>query len=162
MELGGLRHSRERVFLLSTTHGAEYCSLAAAMATMAVYKREPVVERLYAAGERLRKGVEQAARSHGVAEHFKVNGRACNLLFATLDGERKPSQPFRTVFLQELVKGGVIAPSFIVSYSHDDASIDQTVEAVERALRVYRQALDGGVERFLAGFSVKPVYRRFN
>ena len=30
MELGGLHHARERVFLLSTTHGAETHSLAAA------------------------------------------------------------------------------------------------------------------------------------
>ncbi len=30
MELGGLRHNKPRVFLLSTTHGAEYPSLAAA------------------------------------------------------------------------------------------------------------------------------------
>jgi glutamate-1-semialdehyde 2,1-aminomutase len=162
MELGGIRHKRERVFLLSTTHGAEYCSLAAAVATMAVYKREPVIARLYAAGERLRGGVEQVARAHGVAEFFKVSGRGCALLFGTLDTERKPSQPFRTLFLQELIKGGVIAPSFIVSYSHDDASIDRTVDAVDAALRTYRQALDGGVERFLVGPSVKPVYRKFN
>ncbi|MCS6944274.1 MAG: glutamate-1-semialdehyde 2,1-aminomutase, partial [Sutterellaceae bacterium] len=52
MELGGLRHSKKRVFLLSTTHGAEYPSLAAAMATMAIYRCEPVVQRLYEAGAR--------------------------------------------------------------------------------------------------------------
>ena len=34
MELGGLYHDRERVFLLSTTHGAETHALAAAIATM--------------------------------------------------------------------------------------------------------------------------------
>jgi len=99
-----------------------------------------------------------------MSDHFKVSGRACNLLFATLDGERKPSQPFRTLFLQELIliKGGVIAPSFIVSYSHDNAAIDRMIEAVGGALRVYRQAPDGGFDRFLVGPSVKPVYRHFN
>jgi glutamate-1-semialdehyde 2,1-aminomutase len=162
MELGGIRHKGRRVFLLSTTHGAEYPALAAAMATMSVYKQEPVIERLYAAGDRLRQGVEQAALAHGVADHFRVNGRSCNLLFATLDADRKPSQAFRTLFLQELVRGGVIAPSFIVSYSHDDDAIDQTIDAVDTALRVYRSALDDGVERHLVGASVKPVYRNFN
>lgn len=162
MELGGIRHPGRRVFLLSTTHGAEYPSLAAAIATMAIYKREPVIERLYVAGERLRRGVEEAATAHGVADHFKLNGRPCNLLFATLDAERRPSQPFRTLFLQELIKGGVIAPSFIVSYSHDDASIDRTIEVVDRALRVYQAALSHGVDRYLVGPSVKPVYRSYN
>lgn len=162
MSLGGLHHDRDRVFLLSTTHGAEYVSLAAALATMEVYRNEPVVARLYEAGERLRSGVEQVATRHGVADHFKLNGRACSLVFATLDGDGRPSQAFRTLFLQELINGGVIAPSFIVSYTHDDDVIDATVEAVERALEVYRQALDGGVERFLKGPSVRPVYRRRN
>lgn len=162
MELGGLRHSSKRVFLLSTTHGAEYPSLAAAMATMAIYRREPVVQRLYEAGERLRRGVNEAAAANGVTDYFKIMGRSCSLLFATLDKDRKPSQPFRTLFLQELIKGGVIAPSFVVSYAHDDAAIDQTIDVVDRALRVYRAALENGVEHYLVGPSVKPVYRPYN
>lgn len=162
MELGGIRHPGKRVFLLSTTHGAEYPALAAAIETMKIYRREPVVARLYEAGDRLRRGVERVAAAHGVADHFKIHGRSCSMLFATLDGAGKPSQPFRTLFLQELLKGGVIAPSFIVSYSHDDASIDRTVDAVDRALRVYRAALEEGVERYLVGPSVKPVYRSHN
>ena len=56
MELGGLRHDRERVFLLSTTHGAETHSLAASMATMSIYEEEDVVGRLHEAGRRLREG----------------------------------------------------------------------------------------------------------
>jgi glutamate-1-semialdehyde 2,1-aminomutase len=162
MELGGIRHAGARVFLLSTTHGAEYPALAAAIATMDVYRREPVIEHLYRVGERLRRGVEQAAAARGVQDHLKVSGRPCNLAFATLDAERKPSQPFRTLFLQELVRGGVIAPSFVVSYAHDDDAIDRTIDAVDRALAVYRTALEDGVEAHLAGPSVKPVYRRFN
>ena len=39
MELGGSRHKRERVFLLSTTHGAESHELAAAIATMDFYQQ---------------------------------------------------------------------------------------------------------------------------
>lgn len=162
MELGGLRHANRRVFLLSTTHGAEYPCLAAAMATMAIYRREPVVQRLYEAGERLRRGVEQAASTYGVADYFKVVGRPCCLLFVTLDGEGRPSQPFRTLFLQELIKRGVIAPSFIVSYAHDDATIDRTIDVVAAALQVYRDALQNGIERYLVGPSVKPVYRAYN
>lgn len=162
MELGGIRHPGKRVFLLSTTHGAEYPALAAAIQTMKIYRREPVVARLYEAGDRLRRGIERVAAAHGVADHFKIHGRSCSMLFATLDGAGKPSQPFRTLFLQELIKGGVIAPSFIVSYAHDDASIDRTVDAVDRALRVYRAALEDGVDRYLVGPSVKPVYRSHN
>lgn len=162
MELGGLRTDRPRVFLLSTTHGAETCALGAAMATMGVYQSEDVIGALYRAGERLRAGVESAARRHGVAEHVTVAGRPCHLLYATLDGDRRPSQPFRTLFLQELLRRGVLAPSFVVSYAHGDDDIDRTIDAVDGALAVYRRALDDGVERHLVGRPVKPVFRAFN
>ncbi len=55
MDLGGLSHAKERVFLLSTTHGAETHSLAAAIETMRIYERENVIEYLHRQGERLRK-----------------------------------------------------------------------------------------------------------
>ena len=57
MELGGLRTDRERVFLLSTTHGGETPGLAAAIATIDVYESEPVIEHLYRQGERLAAGL---------------------------------------------------------------------------------------------------------
>jgi glutamate-1-semialdehyde 2,1-aminomutase len=162
MELGGLRHNRERVFLLSTTHGAETHSLAAALATLAIYRQEDVIGTLHEAGRRLRRGVENAAVAAGVDEFVRVVGRDCNLAYETRDPDGSPSQPYRTVFMQELVRRGVLAPSFVVNYSHDDAAIDATVEAVADALIVYRHALEDGYERYLDGPSVKPVYRRYN
>ncbi len=163
MELGGLHHDKERVFLLSTTHGAEHPSLAAAIETMRIYRDEPVIEHLYRVGERLRHGFEQATREAGVQDHLTIAGRPCNLLFSTLDHDGKPSQSFRTLFLQELIRWGVLAPSFIVSYSHDDDDIDCTVEAIRRAAHVYAQALDAGTtDGLLIGAPSKSVYRRYN
>ena len=63
--------------------------------------------------------------------------------------------------LQELLRGDVIAPSFVVSYSHTEADIDRTVDAVADALVVYARALEDGVDRHLEGWPVKPVFRRF-
>lgn len=163
MERGGLYHDRERVFLLSTTHGAEGPSLAAAIETMRIYRDEPVIEHLYRVGERLRAGIEQVTGALGIGEHLFVAGRPCNLLYSTLDHERKPSQPFRTLFMQELIRWGVLAPSFIVSYSHSDADIDYTIEAFSRAAKVYRQALEAGsTDGLLIGAPTKVVYRRYN
>ncbi|HEX5583459.1 MAG TPA: glutamate-1-semialdehyde 2,1-aminomutase [Gaiella sp.] len=162
MELGGLDHDRERVFLLSTTHGAEHVGLAAGIATMAVYRDEPVVETLHARGERLQAGVQQVARRHGVEERFTVAGRGSCLFFGTADAAGAPSQELRTLFLQETIERGLLAPSFVVSYSHTEDDIDRTVEIVDEALAVYAAALEVGVDRFLRGRPVKPVYRRFN
>jgi glutamate-1-semialdehyde 2,1-aminomutase len=87
--------------------------------------------------------------------------RDCNLIFVTRDAAGEPSQAFRTLFMQELVSRGVIAPAFVVSYSHTEADIDHTILAATEALMVYRKALESGVQRFLMGRPVKPVFRRF-
>jgi glutamate-1-semialdehyde 2,1-aminomutase len=162
MRLGGLEHDRERVFLLSTTHGAETHALAAALATMQTYLTHPVIERLWQQGRRLAQGVSRAVAEAGVTDYFRVAGRECCLLYATLDSNGQSSQAFRTLFLQELMKRGILAPSFVVGWAHSDEDIDRTVEAVAGALRIYRRALEDGVERHLVGRPVKPVFRRYN
>ncbi len=161
MRLGGLDHDSERVFLLSTTHGAETHTLAAAIATMETYRDHDVVGHLYRQGERLRAGVTAAAQAAGVERQVECLGRPCCLLFTTRDQDGRPSQEFRALFLQELLRRGILAPSFVVSYSHSDRDIDLTIAAVAEALVVYRQALDNGVEKYLVGRPVQPVFRPY-
>ena len=161
MQLGGYDHDRERVFLLSTTHGAETHAMAAAIATMETYRNDDVVGHLYRQGQRLREGVQRAAESAGVAGHVECLGRDCALIFATRGQDGKPSQEFRTLFLQELIRRGVLSPSFMVSYSHSDDDIDDTIQAIGESLVVYRQALDQGVERYLVGRPIKPAFRPY-
>lgn len=161
MERGGLMHDKERVFLLSTTFGAETHSLGAALEIMKIYQEEPVVEHLFRQGNRLSKGVAQVAEAAGVSGFFGTAGKPCNLIYVTKDQNGERSQAFRALFMQEIIKRGVIGPSFVVSYSHTDADIDRTIEAVGEALVVYKQALDNGVEHYLVGSPVAPVDRPF-
>jgi len=162
MGLGGLDHAHERVFLLSTTHGAETHALAAATKVIDIYRTEPVIETLYRQGERLQRGVRRSIAACGLEDRFTLSGRSCALLYGTRDQAGQPSQAFRALFLQELLKHGVLAPSLMVSYTHDDAAIDATIAAIDEALQVYRRAIDEGVEKYLVGRPLKPVYRRFN
>jgi glutamate-1-semialdehyde 2,1-aminomutase len=162
MDLGGLSHDRERVFLLSATHGAESHGLAAALEVMRIYQSEPVIETLWRQGERLRAGVNRVVAELSLEGYFEVLGRSCCMVYATRDAEKKPSQPFRTLFLQETMKRGLLAPSFAVSYSHGDADIDRTIQVVGEALAVYRKALEEGIDQYLKGRSVKPVWRSRN
>jgi glutamate-1-semialdehyde 2,1-aminomutase len=162
MERGGLRHTQERVFLLSTTHGAESHSLAAGIATMEVYQEEPVIETLHRQGERLKRGAQEVARRHGIDDYLQVVGRPCNLVFATRGLDHLPSQAYRTLFMHEMIARGVLAPSFVVSYSHTDEDIDRTIEAMDGAAASYAQALDDGLTQFLDCRWIKPVFRPFN
>ncbi len=141
MRLGGLDHlDRPRVFLLSTTHGAETHALAAAIATMRVYQNEPVIEHLTRQGERLREQAEAVIRHHRLEDYVSIIGRASCLLYGTRDLDGKPSQAMRTLLLQETIRRGVLMPSLVVSYSHTDEDIERTIEA-----------LDGGARRLSPG-----------
>jgi glutamate-1-semialdehyde 2,1-aminomutase len=163
MRLGGLDHTdKPRVFLLSTTHGAETHALAAAIATMQVYEREPVIEHLERLGQRLLAEGNALCARHGLADHVKIFGRPSCLLFSTLDRERKPSQGFRSLFLQETIRRGVLMPSLVVSYTHTDRDIDRTLEAIDGALAVYNRALEDGFEAHLIGRPSQVVYRTYN
>ena len=89
-------------------------------------------------------------------------GRPSCLTYATLDQEGHASQSFRTLFLQETIRRGVLMPSLVTSYTHADADIDRTVDAIDGALAVYARALSDGVERHLVGPPSQIVYRRYN
>ncbi len=163
MQLGGLTQTDyARVFLLSTTHGAETHAMAAAIATMKVYRDEPVIERLYQQGQQLAQGVEGAIANHGLGQHVRLMGRPCCLAYATLDGDGEASQAFRTLFLQETIRRGILMPSLVVSYTHSDTDIARTIDAIDGALGVYARALNDGVETYLTGRPSQLVYRRFN
>jgi len=161
MELGGLDADADRVFLLSTTHGAESAGLAALMATIEAHRAEGVSERLSANGRMLRESLTPVIAEAGLEEHLKILGRDCNLVFATLDGDHLPSQPFRTLFMRQLILHGVVGPSFVVSAALTEEDVARTVEAVRAAAPVYATALErGDATTDLGGPSVKPVFRR--
>ncbi len=162
MEPSGLYHDRERVFALSTTHGAETPGLAAAMATMRYYQNNPVIEVLEQQGTKLTNGLRPLIEKHGLEHYVEIVGKPCNLVFATRDADGKPSQHFRCLLMQELIKEGVLGPSLVISYSHSDEDIAQTVMAFEKALAVYGLALEHGPQQYLVGPPSQTVYSAFN
>jgi glutamate-1-semialdehyde 2,1-aminomutase len=162
MQLGGLHHDKERVFLGSTTHGAETHALAAAREVMNVYTREPVIKTMWERGEQLAKGFTKAAADCNLQDQVAVFGRPCCLVYGTKDQDKQPSQGFRTLFIQESMKRGVLGSSLVISYAHSEEDVNRTVEALHGAMRVYRKALDEGLDKYLEGRPVKPVMRARN
>lgn len=163
MRLGGLDHTdKDRVFLLSTTYGAEYHHLAAAQAVMDIYVKEDVCGQLKRQGARLRRQVERSVAEFKLEAQVPLMGRDEAFFFGSRDGNGQPSQAWRTLFLQETLRRGLIMPSMIVNYAHTDADIDETAEKVHEALYIYRRALDEGIEKYLLGRPVQSVYRKRN
>jgi glutamate-1-semialdehyde 2,1-aminomutase len=159
MRLGGFTQDRDRVFMLSQTYGGQPWVLAAMIATIHLHEREDVARRLDEIGGRLRSRLECAVTDAGLSEYIQLLGRNCNMVYVAKDATRQPSQAFRTLLLQGLLRNGVLAPSLVVSTAHDDRSLEVTTEAFESALRSYGDGLERGVGAALDGRPVQPALR---
>jgi glutamate-1-semialdehyde 2,1-aminomutase len=160
MELGGLRTDRSRVFLLSSTNGAETTGLAAFRAVVRAYRETNPVATMERQGRALADGVNAAAREAGVAEYLSVLGRPSCQIFRTADATGAPSQAMRTLFLQEILRRGVLGQSYVISAAHTNADVEQTIEAARAAMIPYRKALETGrPEELFAGRPVAPAHR---
>jgi glutamate-1-semialdehyde 2,1-aminomutase len=101
---------------VSSTFGGEGVGLAAAKATIQIYRDEPVVKRLWEVGERLMTGVPEL-RGYPVHPHFS-------------------SDMDRNAVSQAAAKKGIlIHPAGMNSmYAHTDADVDRTIEVLREIL----------------------------
>ena len=163
MEVGNIKTpGMERTFLLSTTHGGEMSGLGAFIETVNVYRQEDVCRHLWQYGQQLRDGLLAAALRHGVQDHFKLDGPAISMNYVTRDIAGDLSPAFRTLFSQEMIRHGVLMPWIAVSLAHGAAELEVTLAAADKALAVYGKALTEGIDRYLQGPEVKPVFRKYN
>lgn len=162
MELGGLSHNKERVFLISTTHGAEMCGMGALVETIRVYENDNVVGHLWDYGKKLIEGMNQIAQDLGIANCFYVEGVPVSPNYVCKDQTGQVSLELRTLFSQEMIKNGVLMPWIALSYAHGEKELATTLEATKKALEIFKKALDEGTQEYLVGRPIKPVFRTFN
>jgi glutamate-1-semialdehyde 2,1-aminomutase len=163
MELGGIRSpGAERVFLISTTHGAEMPSLGAFIETLKIYEDKDVIGHLWSYGERLFEGLSDIARGFDLGNYFRIEGNYISMNYVTRDADGAASLPMRTLFAQEMARRGVLMPWVAVSLAHGEEELQLTLSAADAALKVYRQALSDGWEKHLIGPPIKPVFRTHN
>lgn len=162
MELGGLHHDKPKVFLLSATNGAETHALAAGIATINELKKNDVPLYIAGIGQKLIDGINDLAASLNLSQYIRAYGYPCSPVLEFKDQEGNVSMPFRTLFLQETIAGGVLMPYIAVSYAHGERELSATLTAVEKAFIIYKKALSDGLNKYLTGRPVKPVFRKYN
>ena len=162
MDLGGLTPGKERVFLISTTHGAEMSSLGALVETINVYKELNVTAHIWDMGKRLVNGLNTIAKEYSLQDYFYIEGAACSPNLVICGKDKKASFEYRTVFLQEMIKEGILMPYIAIAYQHTNEEIEKTLEVARKAMKVYVDALNGNVNDFIIGNVIKPVFRKFN
>ena len=164
MELGSINKiGKERVFLLSTTFGAEMGSLGAFMETLNYIKNKKVVENNWSYGFYLKKIFNEISSAEGINDYLFAYGISCSPYYECLDKKKKSSHALRTLLMQEMVKRKVLFPSFLsISYRHSKSEFRKTVSALQQSIYIYKKALTRGVDKYLIGDVIKPVFRKFN
>lgn len=163
MSLGGSRERGDRVFLVSTTHGAESSALAAMLKTLEIFERDRVIETNWRRGEALKARLLAAITAAGMGDHIMVIGYPCLLLVTWAGQPEARALEWKTLLFQELVREGILFQGVMYpTASHDEGVCDETVAAFERALpRVAAAWRTGTVSGALEGPAIRPVFRKF-
>ncbi|MFA6761011.1 MAG: glutamate-1-semialdehyde 2,1-aminomutase [Sulfuricurvum sp.] len=159
MQLGGLEHDRERVFLLSTTYGGETHHLRAAQKSMEILNQNDyeVTKYIWNVGKNIKETYNSLVKKYSLQEYTELRGIDCRPYYHFKD------DALMTFFMQEMIKYGVLSQGIIPSFSHNDSEISQTIEAFDLALRNISIAIEqNSVEKLLVGSAIKPVFRKFN
>jgi glutamate-1-semialdehyde 2,1-aminomutase len=163
MELGSIsKQNQERLFLLSTTHGAEMSGLGAFLATQQFIIDHNVVDYLWDFGANFKKMFEAEVYRAGLQGRIKLVGPAISPNYMTQDKDGLPDFSLRTLFAQELIKQNILMPWISFSYSHTKVDLEKTRLALANTLSVCGQAVEKGYDGLLDGETIKPVFRKFN
>lgn len=163
MRIGGiLEEGAERVFLTSTTHGAEMSALGAFIKTVEVIRRDEVIEHVWKYGRAFMAGINDIANDLGISANFYAEGYPCSPNYVTKDKDGNISLAFRTLYSQEMINQKVLMPYIALAFSHGDSELNLTLDAARKALTIYSRALEDGIEPFLQSAVIKPVFRKYN
>lgn len=163
MELGGIRRvGDDKLFLISSTHGAETTGLAAMIETIHAFKQHNMIASNWARGEALKMRLEQVVAKHGLGKSLQLLGYPCLFVLACRNAAGEADDAFRTLMLQEMIARGVLFQGlFYPTWSHQQAEMDHLVMAFDESCAIYRKAIDAGTtSQFLIGREAKPVFRK--
>lgn len=162
MELGGInRLGKEKVFLISTTHGGETHTMSAALATIIEFKSKNVINRLHSLNNLLSGMCAKLVEEMNLGKFIEVVECEWMPTFIFKDNNEQVSSGFRTLFMQEMIARGVLFQGiFVASYSHTEDDIYYFSKAFAGSLEIYAKALSEGCEKFLVGEPAKAVFRR--
>jgi glutamate-1-semialdehyde 2,1-aminomutase len=163
MELGGISsEGMERTFSISTTHGAEMNGLGAFLKTIEIYKRDQVTNQLWDFGTKLIDGFNDLSKDMGILDKVYFEGFPCSPNYTTKDTDGNVSLAFRTLFSQEMIKNKILMPWIAPCFMHQEDELSITLEAARKVIGVYSEALNNGIENYLVGRPIKPVFRKYN
>ena len=122
------------------TFKAEIYSLAAARAAIDIYRREPVADHIWSTGQRLKTGMDELCREHGVPGSCKGPPFRFSLVFDEPDPVRR--RLARTLYMQELLRAGIVTVSGVMlpSFAHTAQDVTETLGSMGQVLSYMGEA----------------------
>ncbi len=133
---GGKQKLMEKLndFVITTTNAGETLSIAAAIATLKVMKKEHVHDHIFKMGGRLMNGFHGIASRLGV--EIKIGGFPVASYTLFNYGDKDKNDQLQFALNRELFKEHVfVYDRWFISFSHKEADIDETLNRFERALK---------------------------
>ena len=143
----------------SFTYGGEAISLAAALATIKVMQREPIIAHIWRVGKIFQEEYSALANKYKIPS--VCTGLPPHAVCTFKDSAGNDDLLLKSLFLQETIKHGVLTnASLMWSYAHKENDVKEALAAVESAFIVMRKALDeGNLRKYLEGPPVQPRAR---
>jgi glutamate-1-semialdehyde aminotransferase len=143
-----------------TTFGGEALSLAAAKATIEELRDKNVPAFLNDQGKKLKDGYNSIVNKLGLdfTKTIGYNWRS----MATFDEKAGDPLIQKSLMQQEMIKRGVLWQGFFnMSFSHSDADVDYTLQALHESLSALKKAVqENKLKESLHGIPVQPVFRK--
>ncbi len=163
LKLAGLDHADERVFVLSSTHGGETHSYAAALACIDEIEKNNLIDYFWEIGAHIIAGINNAAKKVGAERYVKTFGYSVKPGLAICDENGCASPIMRTFFIQETIRRGILIPYIVPGFSHKKEHVDQLEEVLVEVLTLFTKYGDAkSIGRYLNSDVIKPVFRKFN
>jgi glutamate-1-semialdehyde 2,1-aminomutase len=164
MELGGIHHDKPRVFLSSTTHGAEIPQLAAMIATLDYFDQNAgTFEKNWQTGREIRRTLGQMIAENELSGHLRLIGEDCFVALSVENTAPHKANVARTFFLQEMIKEGQLFQGlFYPIPAHIQDILDETFRAWKVVLPRFRKFMTSGSRADLIGEPTRPVFRKYN
>jgi glutamate-1-semialdehyde aminotransferase len=145
----------------SGTFGGETLSLAAAGAVLDRLGSTPILSELRATGTRLQSDVTGVIEGSGASEIISIGGHPTWHVLSFHDTPRHTQWELRTLFLQEMMRRGVLLLStHNLMAAHDDADLAHVLESYAQVLRVLVDAdAAGEVRSALECEVLEPLFR---
>lgn len=164
MRLGSILEGQEKVFLISSTHGGETHALTAVIETIKFFKKNNVVGHNHSIGKSIIEKCRLAIESEGLEDYVQVAECHWMVPFSFKNHKKEVDLNFKTYFLQEMIKRGVLFQGvFVPCFSHENEEVELFKNVFHQCLLKYKLALEKeSVQDLLVGDPIKPVFRKYN